>query len=399
MSTAALQVTRALDASAPAVRARIDSIDFLRGAVMVLMALDHVRDFFTNVRYDPLDLTQASAALFLTRFVTHYCAPVFVFLAGTSAYRVARRASPAYLTRFLWTRGLWLVFLECTVVSFAWAFRLPWNAPPGAPTVVLQVIWAIGWSMIAMAALVRLPLAAIVGVALAMIVGHNAFDGVAPGAFGAAAPLWNILHVPGRLPGGVFLVYPLIPWIGVMAAGYGFGALYDIEDARRRRLIAGLGLALIALFLVLRLPNLYGDPHPWSAQATPARTVLSVLNVTKYPPSLLYLCATLGPALLVLVAAERWRGRLAGALTTIGRVPLFFYVAHLYVAHLAAGVIARFGLGIGAVLHSFPRDPAWGFGLPGVYLAWASVVVALYPACRWFAGVKARRRDWWLSYL
>jgi len=393
MSTSALAVSGGALAAAPAARQRIDSLDLLRGAVMVLMALDHVRDFFSNVRYDPLDLAQTSAALFATRWITHFCAPVFIFLAGTSAYRVALRSTPAELSRFLWTRGAWLIVLEVTVVSFAWTFTPPWAA-----VVYLQVIWAIGWCMVILAALVRLPVRAVVAIGLLLIVGHNALDGVAPESFGALAPLWSILHVSGPLP-GYFVAYPLVPWVGVMAAGYGFGALYDLDTERRRRILVRLGLALIALFFVLRLPNLYGDPYPWEAQASPLFTVLAIFNVHKYPPSLLYLCITLGPSLLVLAAAEGWRGRLAGAMTTIGRVPLFFYVAHLYLAHFAASVIAR-GLDFGtALLSGHPEDLARGFGLPVVYLAWLAVVVALYPACRWFAGVKARRRDWWLSYL
>lgn len=386
-------VSEAQAAAAPAAHRRIESLDLLRGAVMVLMALDHVRDFFSSVRYDPLDLAQTSTALFMTRWITHFCAPVFIFLAGTSAYRVAQRSTPAELSRFLWTRGAWLIVLEVTVVSFAWTFTPPWTA-----IVYLQVIWAIGWCMVVLAALVRLPVRAVTGIGLLMILGHNAFDGVAPESFGAFAPLWNVLHVSGPLA-GYFVAYPLVPWIGVMAAGYGFGALYDLDPERRRRMLVRLGLALIALFLALRLPNLYGDPHPWEAQASPLFTVLAILNVHKYPPSLLYVCITLGPALLVLAAAEGWRGRLAGAITTIGRVPLFFYVAHLYLAHFAAGVMAVGMRLAAALLTDDPKDASWGFGLAGVYVAWLAVVVALYPACRWFAGIKARRREWWLSYL
>lgn len=393
MSTRAMEPPAGATAAVPAVRQRIDSIDLLRGLVIVLMALDHVRDFFSEVRFDPLDLAQTSAALFATRWITHFCAPVFIFLAGTSAYRVARRATPAELSRFLLTRGAWLIVLEVTVVSFAWTFTAPW-----ATQVYLQVIWAIGWCMVVLAALVRLPVRAVVAIGLLLVAGHNALDGLAPAAFGALAPLWSILHVAGPM-GPVFVAYPLLPWIGVMAAGYGFGALYDWEPHQRRRALLALGLGAIALFLLLRLPNAYGDPQPWEPQASGLFTVFAVLNVHKYPPSLLYLCVTLGPALLVLAAAERWQGRLSGALVTIGRVPLFFYVAHLYLAHLAASVLAH-ALGLGmTLLTGHPEDPVRGFSLPIVYLAWIAVVLALYPACRWFAAIKARRRDWWLSYL
>jgi uncharacterized membrane protein len=375
-------------------RGRIDAIDFLRGLVMVIMALDHVRDFYTDVRFDPLDLSRTDTALFFTRWITHLCAPTFVFLAGTSAYFVSRRTSPAGLASFLLTRGAWLIVLELTVVNFAWTT----GAYLEGSAIYLQVIWAIGWSMVILAALVRLPWQAIGALGLLLIAGHNAFDGIAPEQLGAWAPLWTVLHVQGPLAGRFEVFYPLVPWIGVMMAGFAFGALY-LDPAGRQRRVALLGLAALVVFLALRLPNLYGDPQPWSAQATPWLTVLSVLDVEKYPPSLLFLCVTLGLGLLALAAAENWRGKLFAALVTIGRVPLFFYVAHLYLAHVSAGLVAL-ALGHGSsVLLAYPEDPAWGFGLPGVYLAWAAVVIALYPACRWFAGVKARRRDWWLSYL
>jgi len=376
-------------------RQRLDSIDLLRGLVMVLMALDHVREYFTEARFDPLDLTQTSAALFATRWITHFCAPAFILLAGTSAYLVSKRRTRAGLSRFLLTRGLWLVFLELTVVIFAWSFDLSYKGG-----LDLAVIWAIGWSMIAMAALVHLPVSAVGAIGILMIFGHNALDGIKPEALGAWAPVWSVLHVQGPIPYG-FVVYPLVPWIGVMAAGYALGTVYDLPDARRRRILSWLGLATIAGFLALRALNVYGDPQPWSAQSSALFSVLSFMNLAKYPPSLLFLLATLGPALLALAWFEHARGAAARFFVTIGRVPLFFYVIHIALAHLLAGLAALI-LGYGPeVLTNRPwvLSPGWGFGLPVVYVMWAIVVLALYPACRWFAAIKQRRRDWWLSYL
>lgn len=376
-------------------RQRLDSIDLLRGTVMVLMALDHVRDYFSEARFDPLDLTQTNAVLFATRWITHFCAPAFILLAGTSAYLISKKRTRPELSRFLLTRGLWLVFLELTVVIFAWSFDLSYKGG-----LDLQVIWAIGWSMIAMAALVCLPVSAVGAIGIVMIFGHNALDGIKPEAFGAWAPLWNVLHVYGPIPHG-FVIYPLVPWIGVMAAGYALGTVYGLPDARRRRILSRLGLAAIACFLALRALNLYGDPQPWSAQRSSLFSVLSFMNLAKYPPSLLYLLATLGPALLALAWFEHARGAAARCFVTIGRVPLFFYVVHIALAHLLAGLTALM-LGYGTtVLTTRPWEltSGWGFGLPVVYAVWAIVVLALYPACRWFAAIKQRRRDWWLSYL
>lgn len=382
-------------AAAPAVRVRVDSIDLLRGLVMVLMVLDHVRDFFTEARFDPLDLTQTSAALFTTRWITHFCAPAFILLAGTSAYLISKKRTRPELSRFLLTRGLWLVLLEITLVNFAFSFDLSYQGG-----VDLQVIWAIGWSMVALAALVYLPVSAVGAIGIVMIFGHNALDGIKPEAFGAWAPLWHVLHVKGAIP-HAYVAYPLIPWIGVMAVGYALGAVYGLPEARRRRLLTALGFVAVVGFLALRALNVYGDPQPWSGQGSALFSVLSFMNVQKYPPSLLFLLATLGPALLVLAWSEHARGAIARALVTIGRVPLFFYVLHAVLAHLLAG-LASLMLGYGTeVLTSRPWElsPGWGFGLPVVYAMWMIVVLALYPACRWFAAIKQRRRDWWLSYL
>jgi uncharacterized membrane protein len=376
-------------------RTRLQSIDVLRGLVIVLMALDHVRAYFTDARFDPLDLSQTDPALFLTRWVTHLCAPTFIFLAGVSAYLKARRSDPQELRRFLVTRGLWLIVLEFTVIQFAWSFNFRYDVG-----LIMQVIWAIGASMIALAALVHLPRWAIGVIALALIGGHNLLDGVSPETFGQWAWLWNVIHVQGRTS-FAFVLYPLIPWIGVMALGFCAGAVFEFDARRRRSILLGAGTLAIALFVGLRAANGYGDPQPWVAQATPTLTFLSFINVHKYPPSLLYLLITLGFASLLLAFLEMARGRLVGVLNTFGRVPLFFYVLHIVLAHLAAGLVAlATGRGDMVLANLFLFMPdEWGFDLTGVYVAWVAVLLTLYPACRWFADVKKRRRDWWLSYL
>jgi uncharacterized membrane protein len=389
----------------PSGRLRLDSVDLLRGLVMVIMALDHVRDYFIDVRFDPTDLTQTNGALFFTRWITHFCAPVFVFLAGTAAYlSTVRGKSRGELARFLVSRGFWLILLELTVIRFAWTFDLDIKR-----IFFVQVIWVLGVSMIVLAGLIYLPLRAIAAIGIAMIAGHNLLDGVqSAGAFGASSPagwLWTILHVQGvtTLPGGLrlFVAYPLIPWIGVMAAGYAFGSLLTRPEAARRRSLLLLGGGLTAGFIVLRALNVYGDPSPWSEQSSPLFTVLSFLNTTKYPPSLLFLMMTLGPAIMLLVPFERWTGAVARFFIVYGRVPLFFYVLHLYLIHAVAVLVAgATGFGTQALMREWMLIPeGWGFSLPVVYLVWAGVVLALYPLCRWFAGVKARRREAWLSYL
>jgi uncharacterized membrane protein len=374
----------------------LTSIDRLRGLVMMVMALDHVRDYFTSVKFDPLDLTQTNAALFLTRWITHYCAPTFILLAGTSAYLMSRRRTPASLSRFLLARGLWLIVLEFTVVEFAWTFNFAYDLG-----LIMQVIWAIGVSMVVLAGLVRLPRPAIAAFALVMIAAHNLLDGITPAQFGGAAWLWYVLHEQMPGPNGYIIVlYPLIPWIGVMAAGFVLGSIFDRRDARQRRLVI-YGCALLAGFVVMRGINAYGDPAPWSAQPSTAFTVLSFINTTKYPPSLAYLLMTTGVGLLALAACEKLGGQVAGVLEIYGRVPLLFYVAHIMLAHLLAGLIGvATGFGTVILTNAFLfYPPQWGFGLPGVYAAWVAVLVIVYPACRWFADLKQRRREPWLSYL
>lgn len=413
-------------ASAPAsppkeTRARLDSIDLLRGIVMVVMLLDHTRDFFHReaFSFDPTELAKTDAVLFFTRWVTHFCAPVFVFLAGTSAcLQLARGKTKRELSRFLLTRGLWLVVLEFTVVRTAIFFHLDYREAGMA-----QVIWAIGVSMIVLAALIHLPLRVVGAFGVLMIVLHNLLDRIQVPFWLPGSPLpslrevgWVLLHQQGLVPvplpfvegggGAVFVAYPLVPWVGVMAAGYAFGTLYQSTPERRRRVLVALGAAFVCAFVVLRALNIYGDPQPWAAQARGALfTLLSFLNVTKYPPSLLFLLMTLGPALIALALFERAgrRGALSRVFINFGRVPLFFYVLQWVTAHGLAVLVGYLaGRPVAWQFASFadkPRPNPHAFDLWVVYVFWAVGLLLLYPLCRWFAGVKQRRKDWWLSYL
>jgi uncharacterized membrane protein len=393
-----------MNEAAPPTRARNDAVDLLRGLVMVIMALDHVRDFFSNHLGDPAALATTTPGLFLTRWVTHFCAPVFVFLAGAGAYLAgARGRSRRELARFLVTRGLWLIFVELTLVRWGWLFDVAYRVA------ILQVIWALGVSMIVLAGLVFLPTRAIAAVGLALVVGHDLLDGIHAGDLGRWSWLWTILHERGLLfPFGRVLnvIYPIVPWPGVMAAGYAFGALLVRPDAERRRALLRLGTALTLAFVVVRAVNVYGDPRPWTPQGSPLFTVFSFLSCSKYPPSLEYLLMTLGPAIVFLGLVDGTASRWARPFVTFGRVPFFFYVLHVPLLHGAAVALGA-ALGGAAVASGFQHKitlPAaesarFGYSLPVVYLAWALVVLALYPACRWFAGVKARSRAAWLSYL
>ena len=388
---------------------RLTSVDMLRGLVMVLMALDHVRDFFSNAyAFDPTDLTQTTAPLFLTRWITHYCAPVFVFLAGTGAFlSVSQGKTIRQLSRFLLTRGLWLVFLDLFVVhTVGWWFNIDYHLLYG------DVLWALGWSMVAMSALGFLPVWSITAIGGVMIALHNVFDGVRADSFGSLGFLWAIFHAGGVLeprPGTHFVPgYPLVPWIGVMAAGYGFGTLLRRPTDERRRWLLSLGAALTIGFIVLRLSNLYGDPRPWTTQRTALFTLFSFVNCEKYPPSLLYLLMTSGPAIIALGLLERVPPSFSRPLVILGRVPLFFYLLHLTVIHALAIAFAYPKYDTVSWMFQditppsesvLPYPPGYGYGLVTVYAVWIAVVLILYPACRWFAGIKRRGGSSWLSYL
>jgi uncharacterized membrane protein len=373
---------------------RNQAIDWLRGAVMILMALDHSRIFVGT----SVDLHTASPGLYFTRWVTHFCAPVFVFLAGTAAYLHGRKlGSTRALSRYLLTRGLWLAFLEVTVIRAVWIFYI------GPEILVLQVIWAIGISMVVLSALVWLPRSAIAAFAIAVIAGHNVLDSVHAADLGGWRWLWLLLHEEGGLepfPGARWIViYPLVPWFAVMAAGYVIGPWALLPRAERRQRFLRAGLALIGGFVVLRATNLYGDPQAWTAGDGALRTLLSFLNCEKYPPSLLFLAMTLGPALCLLAWMDRPLGPWAVRVAVFGRVPLLYYVLHLFLIHLVAIAIAWPALGAAAVARPFVADQPLNYSLAAVYVVWVVVVLALYPACRWFADLKQRSGRAWLSYI
>lgn len=379
-------------------RVRLDSIDLLRGVIMIVMALDHTRDFFAPGGFNSRDVTEP--ALFLTRWITHFCAPVFIFLAGISAFLYGTNRTTGEVSRYLVTRGCWLVLIEFTLVRVGWTFRLSFDH------LAIQVIFAIGASMIVLAALIHLPRWAVATIGVTMVAGHNMFDGVKAEQFGAAEPIRNLLHQPGPLDFGlgfkIFVLYPLIPWIGVMAAGYALGPLFMLERTVRRQRLFFLGAIVTAGFVLLRATNVYGDPASWSLQNGVLATVLSFINCEKYPPSLLYLAMTLGPALMLLAAFDGMEGKAVGWITTFGRVPFFFYVIHIYLIHALALLFSQ--ITIGDVTWMFapfpPHKPAnYGLGLVGIYAVWLAVVISLYPLCRWFADIKRRRSGWWWSYL
>ncbi len=388
---------------------RLTSIDFVRGLAVVVMALDHVRDFTMHAAaQDPLQNFAAGPGLFLTRWITHFCAPIFVLLAGTSAGLMLARKSPARLRSFLTLRGLWLVFVEMAVISTALTFApLGIAEVNGRILIFMQVIWVIGASMIVLAVLQPLGRSGCLIIGAAILCAHNLLDTVWPSTslFGPPAPLWTALHSQMSASIGPLhlgFLYPLLPWIGVMLLGFGISGVFQLEPRVRDRLLLKWGVGATIGFVVLRALDLYGDPKPWhGGSAGMWAAVGRFLNTTKYPPSLLFLLMTLGPAAILCSFADRMRGSWKDVLVTIGRVPFAFYVVHFYLIHalsllvgVAQGFQARQFL---TVCLFYPQ----GYGLPlsGVYLLWALVIALLYPFCRWLAGVKARRRDWWLSYL
>lgn len=388
---------------------RLTGIDMLRGLAIVIMAIDHTRDFFlAGAVQDPMSDPNIAPALFVTRWITHFCAPVFALLAGTSAGLMAARKPPAELARFLLARGLWLIVVDAFVISTALSF-----APVGLPQLggrvflLLQVLWAIGASMVVLAAAQFLGRRACLLIGAAILAGHNLLDPVWPtgGMLETGAPLWVALHAGMSSVVGPFHVifgYPLLPWIGVMLFGYGIAPLFELAAAQRDALLRRAGLVLTAAFIGLRALDVYGDPNPWEWHASGlAAPVIDFLNTTKYPPSLMYLLMTLGPAAILCSYADRFSGFVKDTLVMLGRVPFAFYVAHFYLIHaLSVGLGLMQGFRLDQMLTVFLFYPK-GYGLPlsGVYAVWGLVLVLTYPLCRWVAAVKARRRDWWLSYL
>jgi uncharacterized membrane protein len=380
---------------------RIESIDLLKGLVMVIMALDHTRDYFHQsfVLSDLTDPTQTTLSVYVTRWVTHFCAPAFSFLAGISASLVGKRKTKPELSEFLIKRGLWLAFLELTVVSFAWYFDIQFR------NMDMAVIWSLGISMIFLAGIIYLPKNIILLFSCLLIVGHNLLDNV---HFNGNI-LWSILHefaaikLSDKLQLNV--VYPIVPWIAVMSLGYWFGSFYDqsVDAGKRKSLFNAIGLAALLLFVLLRWTDIYGDPVKWVSYERTAQTIMSFLNLTKYPPSLLYLLLTLGGTFIFLANSEKWRGRIAGFFSTFGRVPFFYYIVHLYFIHTLGMLVAELtGHGWRLMIQSsFDVDlKDFGFDLWIVYLIWIGIVLTLYPLCKKFDRYKKNHKEkWWLSYL
>ena len=388
---------------------RLSSIDAIRGLVIVIMAIDHVRDnFLAGAQQDPMANPDIAVSLFATRWITHFCAPVFVLLAGVSAGLMVTRRSPRDLGRFLLTRGVWLIIVECLIISTASTF-----APRGIPQlegrtlVIMQVIWAIGASMIALSVTQWLGRRACLLLGLGIVAAHNLVDPWWPmsAMLDQQWPLWVALHSQMSVPVGPFLVifaYPVLPWIGVMLVGFGSSPLFEQPAAQRNAGLLRVGAVLTLGFLGLRAIGIYGDPNAWLVQSggvTP--TILDFLNTTKYPPSLDYLMMTLGPAAIACSLADRCTGSIKNALVTLGRVPFAFYIAHFVLIHLASialGLLQGFSLRQMSTLFFF-YPQGYGLSLAGVYVVWAVLIAVLYPFCRSVAAAKARRRDWWLSYV
>ena len=385
---------------------RINSIDLLRGLVMVIMALDHTRDFFHTTAWtdDPLNLQTTTPQLFFTRWITHFCAPVFVFLAGSSIYFQSARKTKKDLSLFLLKRGLWLLFVEIAIVNLAFTFDL------GYHVIGLQTIWSIGVSMICMAAIIRLPFKAILALGLLIVLGHNGLDFYEKGHGNNYDVVYSLLHHPGQFALGqshsLLVLYPFLSWVGLMTMGYCFGRLFTMyEGAARRQLLLRLGFGVIAFFIVLRAINVYGNPEHWATQKNLLYTLMSFVDVHKYPPSLLYMCVTIGPALLFLAAAEGAKGKFSKIITVYGRVPFFYYVLHFFLIHALATLFFFVSGHTSGEAQALPSDlprfiiPRQGYSLLVVYAVWLGVIVSLYPLCKWFSQYKQTHRQWWLSYL
>jgi uncharacterized membrane protein len=385
---------------------RVNSIDLLRGLVMIIMALDHTRDFFHVQAFtdDPLNLSTTTPALFFTRWITHFCAPVFVFLVGTSAYLQGQRKSKGELSSFLVKRGHWLIIIELTVITLGITFDVQYSH------LILQTIWAIGISMVLLGLAIWLPFTAILAIGLLIVFGHNLLDAAEASRNGQVGVLWSLLHrqsiVPLSSNHTLMILYPFLSWTGLMFLGYVLGRLFStsVQPSLRKKTLTALGLGAIALFILLRSGNFYGDPLPWSPQKDVLYSTFSFINTQKYPPSLLFLCMTIGPALLFLAFVGKAQSRMAKIITVYGRVPFFYYVLHFYLLHFLTTLffMARghsFSEGLNSPLRLKFVKPGEGLELWQVYLVWLTVVAALYPVCKWFSTFKQHHKQWWLSYL
>ena len=391
---------------------RLSSLDALRGTVMIIMAVDHIRDFFDrySMSNSPTDLSQTSAIMFFTRWITHFCMPVFIYCAGAGAFLwwIRGNRTRGQLSWFLVTRAVWFFVLEVVVMNFAYSFNISAHS-----LVLLLVLYIFGACMLLMAALVHLPLRWLTIVSIAIIALHNLLDSCSASQFGRFAWAWHLLHQPGVIMLGsrpAFVVYPILPWIGVMAAGFCFARIFTLEDAVRRRITLRLGFALTAAFFVVRTINIYGDPSNWTTQKSAIFTALSFLNCTKYPASLDYILMTIGPALLLLACYDRLKFASRNPLVVFGRVPLFYFVLHFFAIHILLVIVSYARYGSRAFSFIFNAVPAMGgprqayppdFGYPlwVTYAIWICLVAALYPLCLWFAQYKTTHRWWWLSYL
>lgn len=386
---------------------RIYAIDVLRGLVMVIMALDHTRDFFHAEAFtrDPLDPATTNILMFFTRFITHYCAPVFILLAGTSIYLQSLRKSKAELSAFLFKRGLWLIVVELILITFAWTFDFSYSI------FILQVIWAIGICMVLMGGIIRLPYMLILAAGFTIVLGHNILDFI-PGTHQGF--WWDLLRngnfafhqiMPGHQ---ITIIYPFLPWLGLMMLGYGLGKIYEpsMDPAFRKKLLLYTGTGLILFFVLLRYINVYGDPLPWTLQDNTTSTIFSFLNVHKYPPSLLFMCITIGPALIFLALFETTQNKITRIISVYGKVPFFYYILHFYILHTLCMILFlsrghTFSEGIqetaGIPFRFLIAGEGYSIGI--VYLIWILMVIALYPLCKWFSDMKRKHRHWWLSYL
>ena len=383
---------------------RIESIDLLKGLVMVIMALDHVRDFFnsSSFLFNPSDPTHSTLPIFFTRFITHFCAPTFCFLAGLSVFMVGRRKSKKELSSFLIKRGIWLILIELTIVTFAWQFDFQFRINGTA------VIAMLGLSMMILAGLIYLPRNYLLVLCCVVIFGHNFLDNVPI----SNNFIWASVHQQEvfTYPNGFkfYIDYPIIPWFAVMALGYCFGTFYDksFDSNKRKKVFNTIGLSAVMLFFILRAINIYGDKVHWTNYESIEMTIMSFFQITKYPPSLLYLLITIGPMLLFLGNSEHLKGRVISFFTTFGRVPFFYFIIHLYIIHLLAAILAKL-FGFGWLLLVLPdwilelkTLNGYGYSLTVVYAVWISIIVMTYPLCKWYDRYKTAHPDkWWLSYL